>query len=43
MLYTRNFIHFMRGIDVYRLCFIDEAHVNQSNGQRYFGPSESGS
>ena len=43
MLYTRNFIHFMRGINVYHLCFIDEAHINQSNGQRYFGASESGS
>ena len=43
MLYTRNFINFMRSIDVYRLRFIDEAHVNRSNGQRYFGASESGS
>ena len=43
MLYTRNFIHFMRSIDVYWLRFINEAHVNCSNGQRYFGVSESGS
>ena len=28
MLYTRNFINFMKSIDVYRLWFIDEAHVN---------------
>ena len=28
---------------MYRLRFIDEAHVNHSNGQRYFGASESGS
>ena len=43
MLYTRNFFTFMRDIDVFRLRFIDEAHVNRSNGQRYFGTSESGS
>ena len=43
MLYTRNFIHFMRGIDVYYLHFIDEAHMNRLNGQCYFGASESGS
>ena len=43
MLYTQNFIHVMRSIDVYCLRFIDEAHVNRSNGQRYFGASQSGS
>ena len=43
MLYTRNFINLIRSIDVYCLHFIDEAHVNRSNGQRYFGVSESGS
>ena len=43
MLYTRNFINFIKSIDVYRLRFIDEAHVNRSNGQRYFCASESGS
>ena len=43
MLYTRNFFTFMRDIDVFCLRFIDEAHVNRSNGQRFFGISESGS
>ena len=43
MLYTRNFLTFMRDIDVFHLRFINEAHVNCSNGQRYFGTSESGS
>ena len=43
MLYTRNFLTFMRDIDVFHLRFIDEAHVNHSNGQHYFGTSEYGS
>ena len=43
MLYTRNFINFMKSIDVYRLRFIDKVNVNCSNEQRHFGASESGS
>ena len=43
LLYTRNFLTFLRNVDVYRLHFIDEVHVNKSNRQCYFGVSPSGS
>ena len=40
---TQNFVNFMRTVDVYKVCFVNEASINLSCCKHHYGAAESGS
>ena len=43
IIYTINFVNFMRTVDVYKVRFIDEASINLSCCEHHYGAAKSGS
>ena len=43
MTYTRNFLRFIRTVDSWKICFVDEVSANQGCAICYYGTSEIGS